>query len=512
MKKLLLAMLFAAPFVVNAQFNENFDAGTTAPAGWSVINGGDTNTFIFGPGAPGSALSQPNAAQINYSTAAHDDYLITKAITVTAGVNDRLYYFVKNQDPLYVESYDVKLSTTVATAAAFTTTLTASALAPSIWTQFSLDLTSYVGQTVYIGFHSTSTDQFRLLFDDVVSGTMPTVAPGCAALLTPADGATKVEYASVTFTWTPSAGAEYYEIYADTNPNPTTKLGIAVNPTFTAADLPAGSTVYWKVVAKNGAGEATGCSIFSFETTANPYAPYCGPVDYASGVEPITSVNFGGMTNTSDAATGGTNSHELFLDKIANVSQGATLPIVLQGNTDGPYIDRFIVFIDWNQNGNFADAGETYFDTTALTIDSSTGVDAISANGSIAVPANATLGNTRMRVKKTYSDNAYPDPCAAGGFDYGQSEDYTVFVSALAVSDTSKNQMSVYPNPVKDVLNITKADSKITETSVYSMDGKLVKSVAGDQTSIRMSDLAPGAYLVKVKTSTVEKSFKIIKK
>lgn len=176
MKTKLLSLLFVLPFLANAQFSQNFDAGTTTPTGWTVLNGGDANTFIFIVGAPNSAHSMPNAAQINYSSTAHDDYLVTPAITVTAGVSDRLTYYVKNQDPLYVENYEVKLSSTTPTAAAFTTVLTPSAGAPNTWTQFTINLTPYIGQTVYVGFHATSTDMFRLLFDDIVNDSATTLA------------------------------------------------------------------------------------------------------------------------------------------------------------------------------------------------------------------------------------------------------------------------------------------------------------------------------------------------
>ena len=87
MKKLLFSCLLALGVSANAQFSENFDAATTAPAGWSVINGGGASTFIFAAGAPGSTLSAPNSAQINFDAVAHDDFLVTPAITVTAGVN-----------------------------------------------------------------------------------------------------------------------------------------------------------------------------------------------------------------------------------------------------------------------------------------------------------------------------------------------------------------------------------------------------------------------------------------
>ncbi len=519
MKKKLLTMLMVLPLLAQAQFSENFDAAAVKPAGWTVINGGDANGFIFGAGAPGSALSQPNAAQINYKADAHDDYLITPAITVTAGVNDRLTYFVKSQDPSYLEAYEVKLSTTTATADAFNTVLTQNADAPPAWTQFSIDLSEYEGKTIYVGFHATSADRFRLLFDNVVNDTAPTVAPDCpTALVAPAQGATGVDYAATTFSWTPpttGGPVDYYELYLDTNPNPTTKVGVFVNPTATI-QINSDTQYYWKVVSKNAAGESTSCLTSSFKTKVDPILPYCGPLVYGNGVEPITSVNFGGMTNTSSATVN--NPHEIFVDKIAEVKQGESLSIELKGNTGGNFTSRFIVFVDWNQDGQFSGAGESYFVSAPLSITNSTGTDTKTAVGTIVVPQNAKLGNTRMRIKKNFGATAAPNPCSSGGTltapadsGYGQAEDYTVNVSAvLGTSDLKKTQISVYPNPVKDVLNVSTADKKVMAVEFYSADGKLVKT-AKDAAAVNTSDLQKGVYIVKVKTSDSEKSFKVIK-
>lgn len=523
MKTKLLAMLFALPFLSNAQFSQNFDAGTTTPTGWTVINGGDANTFVFGVGAPGSAFSAPNAAQINYSASAHDDYLVTPAITVTAGVNDRLTYFVKNQDPLYVEDYEVKLSTTTATAAAFTTTLTASAPAPSSWTQFVIDLTPYVGQTVYVGFHATSTDKFRLLFDNIVNDTAPAAGSvPCPVPVSPANGATGVSYSSVTLSWTASAGpVSHYEVYMGTTPNPTTKIGNFAGTTATVTSLngqPLNGQYYWRVVAVNTPNVSTACTEYSFTTSANPFAGYCGPLTYTDGVEPITSVVFAGINNTSPSAVT-SPAHEVFLDKVATVARGSSNVMTVKGNTGGNYTDRFVVFIDWNQNGVFNDAGEVYFNTlaTAVAITNSTGTDTKEATGTIVVPATAMLGNTRMRIKKNYGTTVfYDNPCmsdATTGEGFGQAEDYTVTVTGtLGVNESNaKPALGVYPNPMKNILNISTADRKVTEVTFYSADGRQVKSVKDNISAINTDDLKAGVYVVKVKTSDAEQTFKVIK-
>lgn len=524
MKKVLQLLLFALPFYTFAQFSENFDSSATMPEGWTVINGGDANGFIFSEGAPGTALSQPNAVQINYSSVAHDDYLITPPITVTSGVNDRLLYFAKSQDATYLENYEVKLSTTTPTAEAFTTMLTSSAGAPSEWTPFSINLTPYVGQTIYIAFHATSADKFRLLFDDITNDTAPTIIAGCPPVYSnPVNNAMNIDYNNALFNWSASNSGgkvDYYELYLDTNPNPATKIGVYTNPTALLTNLLSNTTYYWKVIAKNAAGESVGCLVNTFKTKIDPILPYCGPLTYSNGVEPITSVEFGGMLNaSSDEFT--SLPHEVFTDKIANVKQGSSFEIKLQGNTDGDYTSRFMVFIDWNQDGDFLDEGETYFDSgNPLIITNSTGVDGKIALGSISIPENAILGNTRMRIKKNFSSVAYSNPCFSSGTlvlgstaGYGQAEDYTVNVlpKTLAVSSTNKSQLVVYPNPMQEVLKIKSADKKVTEVTFYSMDGRLVKTAKDNLSRINVENLSKGVYIVKVKTSDSEKSFKVIK-
>lgn len=472
MKRTLLLALFALPFLGNAQFFENFDAGTTAPAGWTVINGGDTATFIFGEGAPGSAFSQPNAAQINYSTAAHDDYLVTPAITVTAGVNDKLTYFVKNQDPAYVESYEVKLSTTTATAAAFTTTLTALAEAPSAWTQFKLDLSQYVGQTVYVGFHATSTDKFRLLFDDVRSfGTDPAlVAPNCASLVAPANAATGISNSAATVSWAaPAAGAavEYYEVFYGTSPNPTTRLN-AFPASVTSAVLPSLSPAtqyYWKVVAKNQAGDAVSCSEYSFTTDSTVFCTTSPNGSYGALV-PSTCDGVTAVTRTT-----------------AWAGEYSTVSVVA-GRTY-----KFQVLLQ-----------PSYFITIASNDTTPVGL----ASGVGTVNYTATTTGTLRFYSHTNTS------CGTGTASTSHTRS-VICMGTLAVSDAQKAEASVYPNPFHDVLNISDVKG-VKSISVNDIAGRQVKELA-PASELNLSSLKAGLYIVNLKMEDGKvRSIKVIKK
>lgn len=86
------------------------------------------------------------------------------------------------------------------------------------------------------------------------------------------------------------------------------------------------------------------------------------------------------------------------------------------------------------------------------------------------------------------------------------------YPSTLSAENFVKNELKTYPNPVKDILNFS-LDKEITTVSIYNLLGQEVvsKSVNSNETSINVSDLAAGTYLVKVTSDNEVKTVKIIK-
>ncbi|WP_333659627.1 hypothetical protein, partial [Flavobacterium sp.] len=76
MKKitLLILMLVGSVSTSFGQFTEGFETGI--PPTWTVINGGDTNTWEQNID-PLFVLRGTSSATISFSSDAHDDYLIT---------------------------------------------------------------------------------------------------------------------------------------------------------------------------------------------------------------------------------------------------------------------------------------------------------------------------------------------------------------------------------------------------------------------------------------------------
>ena len=78
---------------------------------------------------------------------------------------------------------------------------------------------------------------------------------------------------------------------------------------------------------------------------------------------------------------------------------------------------------------------------------------------------------------------------------------YPVFERYYSVEETDfANGISVYPNPAKDVVNITFSNNaKCRSIDIYSIDGRLMKSQNDNFNKISIADLTPGLYLIKVR-------------
>ncbi len=352
--------------------------------------------------------------------------------------------------------------------------------------------------------------------------------PGCASNFSPADGAS-VSLGTVPISWSaPTTGGAPtgYDIYWGTNPASLSKLGTTPATSVNITNVGVG-TYYWQVVPVNADGSSTGCPINSL-ISISPFSPYCGPLAYST-VEPISYVNLSYNTaNTSASSATGAAGHEDFITKEFKVEQGGTTQISINSYTGGNFTHWYAVFVDWNKDGDFADANESYFTTAGNFFgnQNSTGVGTTGVKSKpLTVPPGAALGKTRMRVKAYYGSNTTPsatqipniaNPCTnpASGV-YGQAEDYTIEVvsaGTLAVSDINRvDNISVYPNPFTDVLNISDVKG-VKSVSVNDISGREVKSLA-PSAELNLSNLKAGLYIVNLKMEDGSvKTLKAIKK
>ncbi len=133
----------------------------------------------------------------------------------------------------------------------------------------------------------------------------------------------------------------------------------------------------------------------------------------------------------------------------------------------------------------------------------------------VAYNGNSTSGfylgtNTSAETKPSYIKSATcgitnPVTTTSVGFPNSKWVMTIVGENNLGVTEIiNSNNLQVYPNPVKDVLNFKMANSlKAESIELYDMMGRKVNSTAASKvsTGVNMSNFAKGTYVLKVKAN-----------
>ncbi|WP_158267548.1 GEVED domain-containing protein [Adhaeribacter arboris] len=179
-----------------------------------------------------------------------------------------------------------------------------------------------------------------------------------------------------------------------------------------------GGADYWLVKAKN---------------LDTPYNPYCEPavVYGCSEFIYINNFSFNNLVNNSSGCNGKTKSYINYspMGSFTTVlNRGQTYNISLEG--DGSNAQSYGVWIDYNNDNDFADTGEFVYKSPSAALGT--------FSGTITIPTNVTDGLHRMRVSTKYF-NTFSGSEWCGSTDYGETEDYTITVAEPLVSSTQWN-------------------------------------------------------------------------
>jgi len=224
----------------------------------------------------------------------------------------------------------------------------------------------------------------------------------------------------VTYQWYSSTdGVSYAPVAGATSAGLTTNVSVA-------------TYFYCAVTCSGNTGNSTPVNV-----TINPFLNcYCSSNATTTFDEEITNVTIGTL-NQSSTCTVAAPGPGSVLNRYANYKSGAGAPAApdfIRGSsvagtvTVGScgtfnYTSGLAIFIDLNQDGDYADAGEkVYSNGAAFDINCVPAtVKAVSLN----IPATATLGLTTMRVinAESNSGNAIT---SCFNFGYGETEDYMV--------------------------------------------------------------------------------------
>jgi hypothetical protein len=239
---------------------------------------------------------------------------------------------------------------------------------------------------------------------------------------------------------------------------------------------------------------------------------YCDSKGDNVNDEYIGRVQLGSIDNSSDGSNGYTD----FTFTSASLAPGSSNTITITPVWTGTvYSEAYSVWIDFNRDGDFTDAGEQVF-TQSPTRNTS-------VSGTINIPASAATGSTRMRVSMRY--NTIPSSC--GSFNYGEVEDYTINISPSgnAVFGNEAERMPVLlesvkvsPNPASNVVIVkakavdnTKVGFTLINTNGTQLQHKSAQATNGVAVqSFRVNRLPKGLYLIKVQTRGGQEIKKVV--
>jgi GEVED domain/Fibronectin type III domain/Secretion system C-terminal sorting domain len=268
------------------------------------------------------------------------------------------------------------------------------------------------------------------------------------------------------------------------------------NPTatfFNLTGLTAGTAYEWRV--------RRVCSASNSNYITSQFVTLSCTASGVNSSEWIDLFSLGSISRVSGAEAGGyanvAASTNLTIGSTANAGQ------ISAGFAGTVRNQRYSVYIDFNRNGSFADAGERLINTATLN-------NAGTFNFNINIPTTATAGPAKMRVIMRRSNGSI-SPCI-NGF-WGETEDYDVHliangskISTMApaiANQSSPVAIGVSPNPSTGLFNIQMPVMLYAVGyEVMDMNGKKIQQrmvTKGRMFPIDLSLAPKGLYILRVR-------------
>ena len=187
------------------------------------------------------------------------------------------------------------------------------------------------------------------------------------------------------------------------------------------------SIVYVRAVTQNGTCNTANSNIVS--TTLRCATPFTYTTSYG---DYITNVTFNTINNTS-TNDGSGDGYQDFLSQSTNVCKGLPYTISVSGTNAGAYLG-FAVWVDWNNDNDFDDVGESVLTSGPLA----------TATGTITIPSTAVSGNVKMRVLGAYNQTPSSTPCNTLFLTYGEIEEYTINIGDFTLTTPLVNTDRVF--------------------------------------------------------------------
>lgn len=295
-----------------------------------------------------------------------------------------------------------------------------------------------------------------------VSGSIVVTGPPSAPVAT---AATTVTTNSFTANWNAVAGATGY--FLDVSTVNTfasfvtgfTNLSVWPATTRSVTGLSPGVTYYYRVRAVGACGTSVSSTPITQATVGLSYCIPPAPSTTTSFVDSFSTT--GGITNISNLTTGFTtggyaNYTSQSCSQYPSSSINYSITSKRTDNLDQTFF--YYIWIDWNNDGDFTDAGETIVATTSYQGGPFT--------GTIAVPTTQAAGNYRMRVSTSWV--GANTSCAINAtYGRGEMEDYTFIVVPVPPCAPSTPSLLTTASVTATTAILSWTDAAMTPNSVY---------------------------------------------
>lgn len=343
-----------------------------------------------------------------------------------------------------------------------------------------------------------------------------------------------ISFNGATLSWTAVPGSAGYQWVATTSPTPPASGATASAPTANATGLSGGTTYYVHVRNNCGAAGFSPWVTTTFTTTSS-----CTPPSNIL----VTNIGPTGAHIQWDPVPGSVG-FEYVVDNVPLSPTVAGSPIAFNSYTPANLLSatRYYVHIRTNCGpGGFSPWVTVQFTTDTLcfapvaVIDDITGTTAriswqpevnavnyqylVSANivppfsGYATTATNYNAKGLQKNTQYYFHLRAY---CGGNDISSWRSTGFVTNEQATGITSVNEDKfVTVYPNPVTDILTIKLSDANRKDgvVTVADITGRVLRSVTllSVENQIDMRGLPAGVYLVRYKDSDHDNNFKIIK-
>jgi len=431
-----------------------------------------------------------------------DDWLITPAIEIPNSGTPTLYWKAKSYSLAQKADYDVRISATNDSITSFNDTLlSVTEEQPFDFKSHQLDLSAYKGQTIYIAFVNVTYDGYYLALDDMyVSKSADCVLPTIDNL-----DVSNLSENGFTVAWEANPAISSYDTGLTTFDVPVSSTGVQSSTTKTYTNLTPGTR--YQFFLKNddcGSGWSRPYSVwtaflppysYDFESTEENFGEY-GSDGWSSSTWLISSGNNraqSGENYVYNNTNADFDSDNWIYSPPIKLDANEKLVISYYAHSATIQADSITLQLAVASLQNKADNSEIiasevlegtddYQHYTATFIPEESGVYYIGFGN--VTPAVETTGPVRL-------------------------DNIEFKTESLGLPEPDKTAISLYPNPVKNVLHLN-STTPIQAVQVYSITGKSL-NLTVDNNRIDFSAVSPGVYFIKIKQASGITVKKIIK-